>query len=39
LKALEAEGQYYLVIDETAPNHQISGYALKDVILKELIGK
>ena len=36
LKALDADGHYYLVIDETAPNHQISEYALKNVILKEL---
>jgi len=36
LKALEAEGHYYLVIDETAPNHQISGFALTNVILEEL---
>jgi polygalacturonase len=39
LKALEADGHYYLVIDETAPCHQISGYALTNVILKELIKK
>jgi hypothetical protein len=36
LKALDAEGHYYLVIDETAPCHQISGFALTNVILKEL---
>jgi polygalacturonase len=39
LIALEAKDHYYLVIDETAPNHQISGYTLKNVILKELTGK
>ncbi len=39
LKAFEAAGQYYLVIDETAPWHQISEFALKNVILKELNGK
>jgi hypothetical protein len=27
------------VIDETAPGHQISGFALNDVILKELNNK
>jgi hypothetical protein len=36
LTDLGADGQYYLVIDETAPNHQISVYALTNVILKEL---
>jgi hypothetical protein len=36
LKALGADGQYYLVIDETAPCHQISEFALKNIILKEL---
>lgn len=36
LKDLEADGHYYLVIDETAPCHQISAYALNNVILKEL---
>jgi hypothetical protein len=36
LKALDAAGHYYLVIDETAPCHQISGFALNNVILKEL---
>ena len=30
---------YYLVIDETSPNHQISEFALKNVILPELKGK
>ncbi|MBK8881941.1 MAG: hypothetical protein IPN67_06005 [Bacteroidales bacterium] len=39
LKALEAEGHYYLVIDETAPCHQISGFALENVILMELLKK
>jgi hypothetical protein len=39
LKALEADNHYYLVIDETAPNHQISEYALKNVILKELLNR
>jgi hypothetical protein len=32
------ENQYYLVIDETAPNHQISSFALHQVILPELTG-
>lgn len=36
LKALDSDGHYYLVIDETAPVHQISEYALKNIILKEL---
>ncbi|MBI5008174.1 MAG: hypothetical protein HZB98_00635 [Bacteroidia bacterium] len=36
LKILNAEGQYYLVIDESAPNHQISEETLNNVILKEL---
>lgn len=36
LKTLDADAHYYLVIDETAPSHQISGFALTDVILKEL---
>jgi polygalacturonase len=39
LKGLDADGHYYLVIDETAPCHQVSGFALNKVILKELIGK
>jgi hypothetical protein len=39
LKALEADGQYYLVIDETAPNHQITTFSLNNIILKELIEK
>jgi hypothetical protein len=30
------ENHYYLVIDETAPNHQISVFALNQVILPEL---
>lgn len=36
---LEAKDHYYLVIDEDAPSHQISGYALENVILKELNSK
>jgi hypothetical protein len=36
LSSLGAEGHYYLVIDETAPNHQISAATLKNVIIKEL---
>jgi hypothetical protein len=36
LTSLQAKGQYYLVIDEIAPNHQISEYALEKVILPEL---
>ncbi len=39
LNALDAAGHYYLVIDETAPSHQISEYAFKNIILKELQGK
>jgi hypothetical protein len=39
LKTLDAAGHYYLVIDETAPCHQISEYAFKNIILKELQGK
>lgn len=39
LKTLEAQGHYYLVIDESSPNHQISGFALNNVILKELMNK
>jgi polygalacturonase len=39
LRALGADGHYYLVIDETAPGHQISAFTLKNVILKELNGK
>jgi polygalacturonase len=33
---LEAKDHYYLVLDETAPCHQISGFALNNLILKEL---
>jgi polygalacturonase len=36
LKQLESGNQYYLVVDDTAPNHQISAYALNNIILKEL---
>ena len=36
LKALNAARNYYLVIDETSPNHQISAFTLNNVILKEL---
>lgn len=36
LTVLGAEGRYYLVIDETAPKHQISAFTLNEVILKEL---
>jgi len=36
LKDMEADGHYYLVIDETAPHHQISSFVLTNVILKEL---
>ena len=36
LELLGEKDHYYLVIDETAPNHQISEYALKTVILPEL---
>ncbi len=36
LTSLKAKGQYHLVIDETAPSHQISKYALEKVILPEL---
>jgi len=39
LKALGADGHYSLVIDETAPCHQISEFALQNIILKELNGK
>jgi polygalacturonase len=39
LKTLDADGHYYLVIDETAPCHQISGFALNNVILMELLNK
>ncbi len=36
MKQLGAEDHYYLVIDETAPKHQISEYALRKIIMKEL---
>jgi hypothetical protein len=36
LDSLGERDHYYLIIDETAPNHQISEYALKNVILPEL---
>jgi polygalacturonase len=36
LKAFQADDHYYLIIDETATNHQISDFALNNVILKEL---
>ena len=36
LAYLGAKGQYYLTIDNSAPNHQISGETLQNVILKEL---
>jgi len=36
LDSMGEPGHYYLIIDETAPNHQISEYALKNVILPEL---
>ena len=36
LVTLGEHDHYYLVIDETSPNHQISEYALKNVILPEL---
>ncbi|GEM_PF-78453 len=39
LGALGANDQYYLVIDEKAPCHQISDNALTGIILKELSGK
>lgn len=38
LVSLGEENHYYLVIDETAPNHQISEFALKSIILPELEG-
>jgi hypothetical protein len=38
LDSLGERGHYYLIIDETAPSHQISEYALKSVILPELNG-
>ncbi len=37
LVSLGETDHYYLVIDETSPNHQISEFALKNVILPELI--
>ena len=36
LVSLGQNNHYYLIIDETSPNHQISEYALKNVILPEL---
>jgi polygalacturonase len=36
LVRLDAEGHYVLVVDESAPNHQISSETLHKVILKEL---
>jgi len=36
LDSLDEKNHYYLIIDETATNHQISEYALKKVILPEL---
>jgi hypothetical protein len=39
LESLKEKDHYYLIIDETAPNHQISEYALMNVILPELKGK
>jgi hypothetical protein len=39
LVSLEENDHYYLVIDETSPNHQISEFALKNIILPELTGK
>jgi len=38
LDSLGEKDHYYLIIDETAPNHQISEYTLKNVILPELKG-
>jgi hypothetical protein len=38
LESLGDFDHYYLIIDETSPNHQISEYALKNVILRELEG-
>jgi hypothetical protein len=38
LISLKAGSHYYLVIDEVATNHQISDFALKNVILIELNG-
>lgn len=39
LVSLGENNHYYLIIDETSPNHQISEFALKNVILPELNGK
>jgi hypothetical protein len=39
LASLVAKDHYYLVIDESAPNHQISEQTLKNVNLKELKGE
>jgi hypothetical protein len=39
LVSLGENDHYYLVIDETSPNHQISEFALKNIILPELTGK
>lgn len=39
LDSLGEKDHYYLIIDETSPNHQISEYALKNVILPELFEK
>jgi hypothetical protein len=36
LDSFGEKNHYYLIIDETATNHQISEYALKNVILPEL---
>lgn len=36
LDSLGERDHYYLIIDETAPSHQISEFALKSVILPEL---
>jgi hypothetical protein len=38
LDSLGAKDQYYLKIDETSPNHQISEFALNQIILPELKG-
>jgi hypothetical protein len=38
LDSLGERDHYYLIIDETAPSHQISEFALKNVILPELNG-
>lgn len=38
LESMGENDHYYLIIDETAPNHQISKYALKRVIIPELKG-